>query len=165
MVTTPCRGKLVHNIIKTIFNKPAISYNQNGLVDNQGLIANVINDANNGKKAPEQLIAQSTVRVPAYTIANYVSTVQAWIIKSKQGATRDEVITIDIKQGRNTKWEDYGFKEVRGGSNIGPFFSAEVHVNGKWESRTLKTKGREDDISLQLAMIGIQKFDIRGGEW
>ncbi|THU89675.1 hypothetical protein K435DRAFT_968985 [Dendrothele bispora CBS 962.96] len=142
-------------------------FNQSGLVDDQDLISKATQYANSGIKPPESDISQSLAFVPAYTIGTYITTVQAWITAAGKGATRDQVITIDINQGKNTKWEDYGFKEVRGGGGVGfwPFFWAEVYVNNKWEKRTLKTEGREDSISMQLAMIGIQKFDINSGQW
>lgn len=77
------------------------------------------------------------------------------------------MITIDIDHGKNTTWQDYGFREVRGGGGVGfwPFFSAEVNVSGKWETRTLETSGREADISIELAMLAMQKFDVQPGQW
>ncbi|KAF9062906.1 hypothetical protein BDP27DRAFT_1451549 [Rhodocollybia butyracea] len=146
---------------------PLPGFNQHGLLDDQDLIANAIRYANSGVKSPEQPITQSTIRVPAYSIQTYISTVQAWITAAGNGATRDQVVTIDISQGMNTSWEDYGFKNVQGGGEAGfwPFLSADVYSNNKWQTRTLSTSGREDSISIQLAMIGIQKFDIRPGEW
>jgi len=146
---------------------PFPGINQDGLVSDQDLIASAIDYANSGVKPPADTITQSTIRIPAYTIATYTSGVQAWITASGHGATRDQVMTIDIDQGRNTTWEDYGFKEVHGGGGGGfwPFFSAKVYHNSQEETRTLQTSGRENSISLSLAMIGIQKFDIRPGEW
>ncbi|KAE9389926.1 hypothetical protein BT96DRAFT_980533 [Gymnopus androsaceus JB14] len=142
-------------------------YNQDGLLDDRDLIDKAIRYANSGVKPPPEDIAQSTIRVPAYTIPSYVSWVQSLITASGNGATRDQVITIDVNQGKKTSWEDYGFKEVKGGGSVGfwPFFSAEVNVNNKWETRTLNTSGRENAITMQLAMIGIQKFDIQSGQW
>lgn len=77
------------------------------------------------------------------------------------------MITIDINQGRNTSWEDYGFKKVHGGGGVRfwPFFSSEVYVCGQWETRTWKTADREDGISLQLVTIGVTEFDIQPGAW
>jgi len=142
-------------------------YNQDGLVDDQDLISRAIQYANSGEKLPDQDIRQSVIRVPAYSIATYISGVQAWITESSHGGTRDQVVTININEGEHTTWEDYGFKEVRGGGNVGfwPFFSAQVYMSGRWESRELKTSHRENDVRLSLAMIGIQKFDVRPGEW
>ncbi|KAG6831806.1 hypothetical protein H0H92_007483 [Tricholoma furcatifolium] len=142
-------------------------YNMDGLVDDEDLIANAIKYANSGEQPPSQVITQSTIRVPAYSIATYISSVQAWITASGHGATRDQVLSIDIKKGESTKWEDYGFHEVKGGGGGGfwPFFHADVYYDNKKEERTLKTKDRENDVQLSLAMIGIQRFDIRPGEW
>ncbi|THU89673.1 hypothetical protein K435DRAFT_968983 [Dendrothele bispora CBS 962.96] len=143
-------------------------FNQSGLVDDQDLISKATQYANSGVKPPETDISQSLAFVPAYTIANYNSTVQAWITAAGRGATRDQVITIDINKGKNTTWQHYGFREVWGGGEVGfwPFLSAEVYVDdNKREERTLKIEGREDSISLQLAMIGVQKFDVSPGQW
>ncbi|KAG6826771.1 hypothetical protein H0H92_014511 [Tricholoma furcatifolium] len=155
------------NITSAQGANPLPGYNMDGLVDDQDLIADAIKYANSGVKPPEQPIQQSTIRVPAYTIATYINTVQAWITASKNGASRDQVVSIDIKNGESTTWVDYGFKGVpRGGSDgFWPFLHAEVYVNHQWEKRVLVTKDRENELSLQLAMIGIQKFDIRPGEW
>ena len=144
-----------------------LSYNQDGLVDDQDLINLAIRYANSGERVDPAPIQQSTIRVPAYTIQAYSSTVQAWIAASAQGATRDQVLTIDINQGESTTWQDYGFEEVNGGGHSGfwPFFSADVYLNNRWETRTLKTSGRETDISLQLSMIGVGKFDVQAGLW
>ncbi|KAG6850302.1 hypothetical protein H0H93_015244 [Arthromyces matolae] len=145
---------------------PGPSYNQAGLVDDQDLIVKAIEYANSGVEPPRGSIEQSIIPVPLYSIRTYNSTVQAWITVKDHGATRDQVITIDINQGQNTSWSDYGFKQVKGGSNgFWPFFSAQVHVGDKSETRTLETKGRENDISLKIAMIGIQKFDVSPGLW
>ena len=150
-----------------LLTRALCSYNQDGLVDDKDLIAEAIQSANSGVKPDPASIQQSTIRVPAYTIQSYISSVQAWITAAGNGASRDQVITIDIDQGKNTTWQDYGFNEVRGGGGSGfwPFFSAEVYVSGRWETRTLRTSGREADISLELAMIGIQKFDVQSGQW
>ncbi|KAG6831809.1 hypothetical protein H0H92_007486 [Tricholoma furcatifolium] len=120
-----------------------------------------------GVKPPSHDIDQSTIRVPAYTIQTYNSTVQAWITAAGYGAPKDQVITIDIKNGQDTTWSEYGFKEVRGGGGGGfwPFFSCQVYVNNQWETRTLETQNRENEVSLSLAMVGIQKFDIQPGLW
>ena len=141
--------------------------NQDGFLEDQDLIDSAIRYANSGQKIDQASIHQSTIRVPAYTIPAYSGSLQGWINDSANGASRDEVIGIDISQGQNTRWEDYGFREVNSGGGVGfwPFFSAEVNVGGEWETRTLDTSGREADISLQLAMIGITRFDIQAGIW
>lgn len=133
------------------------------MIDDQDLI----DTANTGKKSDEKSILPSVIRIPAYAISSYISSVQAWITAAAHNATRDQVIKIDIDKGKTTKWEDYGLKEVNAGSKGGfwPFFSAEVCCNGKKETRTLNTSNRENNISIQLAMIGIQKFDIQPGQW
>ncbi|KAG6831818.1 hypothetical protein H0H92_007495 [Tricholoma furcatifolium] len=142
-------------------------YNMDGLVDDQDLIADAIKYANSGVKPEPAKIDQSTIRVPAYTIQTYISTVQAWITAAGHGAPRDNFLTIDIKNGQDTTWYEYGFKEVRGGGGGGfwPFFSCRVYHNNQWEERTLETSHRENEVSLSLAMIGIQKFDVQPGQW
>jgi hypothetical protein len=163
----PCQGKSSKNIVAIIFNNPSISFNQDGLLDDKDLIKDAIKQANKGEKPPQEIISQSTISIPAYTIPTYSSSVQSWITASANGATRDQVVKIDISQGRNTKWEDYGFKEVHGGGGVDfwPFFFAEVKHNGQWEKRELKTEGREDSIGMHLAAIGLQRFDIQAGQW
>jgi hypothetical protein len=138
-----------------------------GLIDDSDLIAEATKAANSGDKFDSTPITQSIIRVPQYSISGYESTVQSWITQAAKGATRDQVVTIDINQGRNTKWEDYGFKKVNGGGGVGfwPFFFAEVKHNDQWEKRELKTEGREDSIGIQLAAIGLHKFDIQAGQW
>ena len=144
-----------------------MSLNQQGLADDKDLIADAIKYANSGKKPDPADINQSTLPVPLYSISGYNSTVQAWIAAAGNGDPRSNTITINVDEGRNTKWEDYGFKEVNGGGSSGfwPFFSATVYVNGKEETRTLSTKGRENKVNLSLAMIGIQKFNVNPGTW
>jgi hypothetical protein len=151
----------------TVFNNLSTRYNQEGLVEDKDLIASAIQSASTGAKYDPASIAQSTIRVPAYTIATYDSGVQAWITQSGNSATRDQVLTIDIDQGKNTSWSDYGFKHVSGGGGVGfwPFFYARVYYNNEWVTRTLNFSGRENDVSIKLAMIGIQKFDIQPGQW
>ncbi|KAF5347695.1 hypothetical protein D9757_013498 [Collybiopsis confluens] len=153
--------------IDSAFNmsNPLPGYNQSGLIDNPGLISKAIDDANRGVKPLDSNISQSFAFVPLYTIQTYINTVQSWITAANQGAKRDQKITIDINQGRQTTWEDCGFGEVRGGGGFWPFLHAEVYVDDRKEERTLKTEGREDSISLSLSMIGVQKFDVRAGLW
>ncbi|KAF5373376.1 hypothetical protein D9757_009752 [Collybiopsis confluens] len=133
--------------------------NQEGLINDQTLINKATDYANSGQKPPNTDITQSTVLVPAYTIPNYTSTVQSWITAGGHGSARDTIIPLDINAGKTTTWADYGFKEVHGGGGFGfwPFFHAEVMVNNERVERMLATIGREDAISLQAAMIGVQK--------
>ncbi|KAF5380287.1 hypothetical protein D9757_007975 [Collybiopsis confluens] len=133
---------------------PLPGYNQSGMIDDPDLIATATQYANSGVKPPESDIRQSLSLVPAYTIQTYTSTLQAWITASGHGATRDQVITIDINQGRSTTWDDYGFKEVRGGGGVGfwPFFWAEDVPNIK----TLfpnRLPGAPDVLSSKFAKI------------
>ncbi|KAG6850303.1 hypothetical protein H0H93_015245 [Arthromyces matolae] len=154
------------NIAKARGDTSLPSYNQAGLVNDQDLIVKAIEYANSGVEFPREPIDQSTIPVPLYSIPTYDRSVKAWITANKHGATRDQVVTIDINQGRNTSWSEYGFKQVKGGSNgFWPFLSAQVYVGNKSETRTLKTKGRENDISLKIAMTGIEKFDVQQGIW
>ncbi|KAF5363127.1 hypothetical protein D9757_011708 [Collybiopsis confluens] len=161
-------AQIVNGLGRTTSSK-ALSpgYNQDGLIDDADLINRIFEYAKKGEKIPDGDLVQSTIRVPQYTLSGYTSTViQSWIDASSRGASRDQVITIDIDQGRTTKWEDLGFKEVSGnGAGLWPFLSAEVRVGDQWESRILNTSGRENDIALQLAMVGVQKFDIETGGW
>ncbi|KAG6831807.1 hypothetical protein H0H92_007484 [Tricholoma furcatifolium] len=158
----------VNNITNAHSSNAFPGYNMEGLIDDEDLIAQAIKFANTGGSPAEMPdIQPDIIRVPAYSIATYVSSVQAWIDASGHGATRSQEISIDINKGPSTKWEDYGFRAVHGGGGGGfwPFFHAEVFSNNQWVVRTLNTSGRESDVSVQLAMIGIQKFDIRPGEW
>ncbi|KAF9062905.1 hypothetical protein BDP27DRAFT_1427413 [Rhodocollybia butyracea] len=158
----------IDNITNAQSSTAFSGYNQDGLVNDQNLVTGVIQYLNRRSNPPSELVKQSTIRVPTYSIPTYASTVQSWITDSRNGATRDEVITIDISQGRTTSWEDYGFKEVNGGGGSGflPFCSADIYYNAwQWKTRTLRIRGREDSVSIQLAMLGVQKFDIQPGEW
>ncbi|KAF9062913.1 hypothetical protein BDP27DRAFT_1427421 [Rhodocollybia butyracea] len=138
-----------------------------GLVDDEDLIASATKSANGGVKARAPTITQSTIYVPTYTIESYSSTVQDWISKSAHNAPRDQVITINVDKGTTTAWSDYGFTHVSGGGDSGfwPFFYARVYYDNQWVTRTLETSGRENAVSITLAMIGIQKFDVEAGQW
>ncbi|KAG6917398.1 hypothetical protein DXG01_002667 [Tephrocybe rancida] len=114
---------------------------------------------------------QATTYVPLYSIDTYTKAVDHWYEITKgiprEKVKRDQVITIDISEGRKTNWEDYGFKEVRGGGNVGfwPFFHADVNNRSTTERRELNTKDRESCIDLVLAMVGVLKFDVTAGLW
>ncbi|KAF5368198.1 hypothetical protein D9757_011290 [Collybiopsis confluens] len=146
---------------------PIIDMNQKGLVNDQALISKAIGIGNSGKQAPENDITQSTVQVPLYTIENYASTVQGWITAAKHNAPRDKIIKIEIHEGKDTTWEDLGFKQVYGGGGgeFWPFLHADVYVNNQWEEHVLKTENWEDAVSLRLAMIDLETFNIQPGKW
>ncbi|KAF5363120.1 hypothetical protein D9757_011714 [Collybiopsis confluens] len=159
--------QVMEGLRRAMGQDPWPGYNQEGLIEDADFISQALKSAKNGEQLAQRAITQAIFRIPQYTIPNYASTVQSWIEASSRGAPRDQVITIDVNEGRKTKWEDFGFKEVSSGSGTGfwPFFYSEVFVNNRWEKRTLETSGRENSVSLQLAMIGVQKFDIQPGGW
>jgi hypothetical protein len=149
------------------------SFNRDGVVDNGDLIEQAIDAALKGQKLPDPVISQSTMRVPAFYIPNYSNTLQRWIESSKQGAPRSQVISINIDENQDNSsglpdWTPLGFRTIhptlRGTAQNWPFLSVDnENKNGK--PITLKTDGREQSISLKLAMIGNAKFDIRAGQW
>jgi hypothetical protein len=130
------------------------------------LIAQVEEVANGGTKPPEADISSFLFRVPDYSMAGYRSQMNDWMRLSTSGQ-RDQVITIDVKQGRETKWSDYGFKEIKGSGSVGlfPFFSTSAGGGSSEERRTLKTDGREDEISLSLAAVGFSLIPVASGIW
>ncbi|KAG6827073.1 hypothetical protein H0H92_013277 [Tricholoma furcatifolium] len=149
-------------------------YNQSAIV-NEDEIANSIEYANHGKMFPSPKGGASdsddVIRVPEYSIPDYRNAVQGWITAARNGAARDQTITIDMKQGNKTTWGDYGFSDTNisggeGDAGFWPFFHADVRgADGKWDSMTLDTKNHENEVSLTLAMIGMGKFDTRPGQW
>ncbi|KAJ7034386.1 hypothetical protein C8F04DRAFT_1101718 [Mycena alexandri] len=140
--------------------------NQAGIMADRDLIAQVEEVANGGTKPPEADISPFLFRVPDYSMAGYRSQMNDWMRLSTSGQ-RDQVITIDVKQGRETKWSDYGFKEVKGSGSVGlfPFFSISAGGGSSEEKQTLKTEGREDEISLSLAAVGFSLIPVASGIW
>jgi hypothetical protein len=122
--------------------------------------------ANGGNKPPEADISPYFIRVPEYSMSGYRSQMNEWMRLSTSGQ-RDQVITIDVKQGRETKWSDYGFKEIKGSGSVGlfPFFSISAGGGSSEERQTLKTEGREDEISLSLAAVGFSLIPVTSGTW
>ncbi|KAF5341429.1 hypothetical protein D9757_007536 [Collybiopsis confluens] len=147
----------IYNALNGVSSLPG--FNQEGMINEPILLKKAIDSANSGRKPSEAEIAQSTVLIPEFTIPDYTKDVQAWMTAASGGAPRDKVIPFDIEAGKTTTWEDYGFKTVPGGSGSGqwPFFHAAVLVNNAWVDRKLNTDGREDAISVQIAMINFKK--------
>lgn len=137
-----------------------------GVVD-QKIIDTIVKKAKSGEPMPQEGWSHAVLQVPLYSIGTYASIVQAWINESSNGGKRNQTLTIDVANGRSTKWEDYGFKVVHGDENIGlfPLFSFEVKVDNKTETHTLKTENREDCILLELSMLGLQEFKVTPGVW
>ncbi|KAJ7034391.1 hypothetical protein C8F04DRAFT_1183210 [Mycena alexandri] len=140
--------------------------NQVGITADRDLVAQMEEVANGGNKPPAADISPYFIRVPEYSMAGYRSQMNDWMRLSTSGQ-RDQVITIDIKQGRETKWSDYGFKEIKGSGSVGlfPFFSISAGGGSSEEKQTLKTEGREDEISLSLAAVGFSLIPVTSGTW
>ncbi|KAG6917399.1 hypothetical protein DXG01_002668 [Tephrocybe rancida] len=93
---------------------------------------------------------KATTYVPLYTTDAYRQVVEHWY---------------EVTKGVLSEKEGYGFKEIRGGGNVGfwPLFYADVR--GTTERRELKTNGLESKIDLTFAMVGAFEFDINAGFW
>jgi hypothetical protein len=70
-----------------------------------------------------------------------------------------------MSEGKRTSWKDYGYKEVKGSGTEGifPFFSTSDGPTGN--SVHLKTEGRETEISLTIAAIGLELLPVTSGRW
>ena len=115
---------------------------------------------------PETSIKEYIVGVPDYRIPGYNLIMNEWMrLAADPKAARNQVLRIDVSEGKETSWRDYGYREVHGSGSHGifPFFSATDGQTG--EKFNFKTEGRETDISLTIAAIGLSLLPVTAGLW
>lgn len=137
-------------------------------MEDKDLVASFEEEANGGKKPSAEDLRPYIARVPQYGMQGYHQLMNDWLAKAGSGKpVRDQVITINMNEGKTTRWSDYGYKEVHGSGSVGvfPFFRATVKHSQKEETYTLNTKGRETDISLKISAIGISLLPVTAGLW
>ncbi|KAF5383913.1 hypothetical protein D9757_007346 [Collybiopsis confluens] len=144
------------------------SYNQEALSADKDRIAALTKQGATGVLPPEEDVSKDFTFVPSYSVGGtYGTEVTQWKKNAADHKPRDVSITISVQDGLDTKWEDYGYKQVEGGSGGGfwPFFYAYVYHEGKEERRELNTQHREKSIHASLAMIGAGIFPLRADLW
>jgi hypothetical protein len=136
-----------------------------GLTADKDLIATTINLANGGEMLPESSIKDYLVGIPDYRIAGYHEKMNEWMRLAANNQNRNQTLTVNMSEGKRTSWKDYGYKEVKGSGTEGifPFFSASDGPTGN--SVHLKTEGRETEISLTIAAIGLELLPVTSGRW
>jgi hypothetical protein len=119
-------------------------------------------------KVPVSEIEPYIVQLPYYGIQGYHTLMNEWMrLAADPKAKRNQLLTINVNEGKETRWEDYGYKEVHGSGSVGifPFFRAIVKHGDTEETYTLNTEGRETEISLKVAAIGMQLLPVNAGLW
>lgn len=155
----------LRSAMETNSDKKFPGFNQMGLVVDKDLIAKAIHMANGGSKLPETSIKDYIVGVPNYQIAGYNEKMNEWMRLAANGHKRDQIIIINVSEGKQTCWSDYGYEEVDGSGSQGifPFLSA---LDGQTGNKFgLNTEGRETDISLTIAAIGLELLSVTAGRW
>ncbi|KAG6831820.1 hypothetical protein H0H92_007497 [Tricholoma furcatifolium] len=158
-------SKYMENIQSALSQDPAPEFNMTGVADRK-IVDNILKKAQNAETTLRDGWSHAILRMPLYSIETYASTVQAWIDRSSKGGERDQILAIDVADGRNTKWENYGFKGIQD-ENVGlsPLISFEVKADNTSTTHNLNVENREDSISLQLSMRGLQEFKVTAGAW